>query len=403
VDAAGECVACKAQKQGRLAKTAHVISCPKNTKRSGGSSSLATKIHGPAVGGDESVSVGTPPQSSAATVAPNVATGSGSFHPISDEDDEHLFGEPFPTAVHANAASCSNAAVSEPVAGASYRAVSEARPRAVSARKTTQLTLYGERVSDPSTLSTATAAASEPSSTASAAPSEPQGAPIAASSPIAAAPPAASPAAPPSVPPAAPPADEQPVLDHGLPVWAVSQLHFDTVNELAHVQSDGCSSPHKIAALSIIIAREKQQAEEARMQGESDAIAGFQQARAAVATTTDRDAADPAAAVAPAAADSAAADPAAAAPAAADPAANPATVDPSAAAVNKERPWREGMAPPPFTAAELASHLAAARAKNKLSGGGGRRGRRTAWLRHNLVHSTWCTQCCGSRSRWLWA
>ena len=240
--AAGQCVACLTQKQGLKAKTRHAIFCPKGSKQSGGnsSSSLATKNHGdeePAVGGDESVIAGTPPQSSAATVAPNVATGSGSFHPISDEDDEHLFGGPLPTAEHANAV------VSEPVAGASYRAVSEARPRgAVTARKTTQLTLFGERVPDPNTLSTATAAASEPSSTGSAAPSEPQGAPIAASSPIAAAPPAA----PPSAPPAAPPADEQPVLEHGLPVWAVSQLHFDTVNELAHVQSDGCSSPHKI-------------------------------------------------------------------------------------------------------------------------------------------------------------
>lgn len=95
---------------------------------------------------------GEPPQSSAATVAPNVATGSGSLHLISDEDGEHLFGGPLPTAVHANTASCSTAAVSEPVAGATYRAVSEACPRAVPARKTTQLTLFGERVSDPSTL-----------------------------------------------------------------------------------------------------------------------------------------------------------------------------------------------------------------------------------------------------------
>ena len=362
VDAAGECVACKTQKQGIRAKTAHAIFCPKNSKQSAGNSSLATKNHGPAVGGDESVSAGTPPQSSAATVDPNVATGSGSCHPISDEDDEHLFCGPFPTAEHANAASCSTAAVSEPVAGASHRAFSEVRPRAVPARKTTQLTLYGERVSDPSTLSTATAAASEPSSTASAAPSEPQGARIAASSPIAAAPPAAPPAASsaappaaapaappaasPTAPPAAPAADEQPVLEHGLPVWAVSQKHFDTANELAHAQGDGCSSPHKIAALKVIIACEKQQAEEARMQIESDAIADFQQARAAVATTTDCEAG----------ADSAAVDPAAAAPAAAaPPTAVPTAVDLAAAAINTERPWRPGMAPPPFTATELAS------------------------------------------------
>jgi hypothetical protein len=189
--AAGQCVACLTQKQGLKAKTRHAIFCPKGSKQSGGnsSSSLATKNHGPAVGGDASVIAGTPPQSSAATVAPNVATGSGSFHPISDEDDEHLFGGPLPTAEHAHAASCSTDAVSAPVAGASYRAVSEAHPRgAVTARKTTQLTLFGERVPDPNTLSTATAAASEPSSTASAAPSEPQGAPIAASSTITAAP-----------------------------------------------------------------------------------------------------------------------------------------------------------------------------------------------------------------------
>ena len=126
---------------------------------------MATKNHGPAVGGDESVSAGTPPQSSAATVAPNVATGSGSFHPISDEDDEHLFGGPLPTAEHANAASCSTDAVSEPLAGDSYLTVLEARPRAVTARRTTQLTLFGERVPDPSVLSTASATAHEPSST----------------------------------------------------------------------------------------------------------------------------------------------------------------------------------------------------------------------------------------------
>ena len=165
VDAAGECVACKTQKQGIRAKTAHAIFCPKNSKQSAGNSSLATKNHGPAVGGDESVSAGTPPQSSAATVAPNVATGSGSFHPISDEDDEHLFGGPSPTAEHANAASCSTDAVSEPLAGDSYLTVLEARPRAVTARRTTQLTLFGERVPDPSALSTASAAANEPSST----------------------------------------------------------------------------------------------------------------------------------------------------------------------------------------------------------------------------------------------
>ena len=162
---AGECVACLSQKQSIKAKTAHAISCPKRSKKSGGNSSLATKNHGPAVGGDESVSAGTPPQSSAATVAPNVATGSGSFHPISDEDDEHLFGGPSPTAEHANAASCSTDAVSEPLAGDSYLTVLEARPRAVTARRTTQLTLFGERVPDPSALSTASAAANEPSST----------------------------------------------------------------------------------------------------------------------------------------------------------------------------------------------------------------------------------------------
>ena len=92
------------------------------------------------------------------------------------------------------------------------------------------------------------------------------------------------------------------------------------------------------------------------MQIESDAIADFQQARAAGATNSE------------AGADSAAADPAAAAPAAAAPlAAAPTAVHPAAAAINTERPWRPGMAPPPFTAEELASHLAAARAKNKLS------------------------------------
>ena len=162
---AGQCVACLTQKQGLKAKTCHAIFCPKRSKKSGGNSSLATKNHGPAVGGDKSVSAGTPPQSSAATVAPNVATGSGSFHPISDEDDEHLFGGPSPTAEHANAASCSTDAVSEPLAGDSYLTVLEARPRAVTARRTTQLTLFGERVPDPSALSTASAAANEPSST----------------------------------------------------------------------------------------------------------------------------------------------------------------------------------------------------------------------------------------------
>ena len=162
---AGQCVACLTQKQGLKAKTCHAIFCPKRSKKSGGNSSLATKNHGPAVGGDKSVSAGTPPQSSAATVAPNVATGSGSFHPISDEDDEHLFGGPLPTAEHANAASCSTDAVSEPLAGDSYLTVLEARPRAVTARRTTQLTLFGERVPDPSALSTASAAANEPSST----------------------------------------------------------------------------------------------------------------------------------------------------------------------------------------------------------------------------------------------
>ena len=34
VDAAGECVACKTQKQGIRAKTAHAIFCPKQSKHS---------------------------------------------------------------------------------------------------------------------------------------------------------------------------------------------------------------------------------------------------------------------------------------------------------------------------------------------------------------------------------
>ena len=78
-------------------------------------------------------------------------------------------GAPLPvaaTVVHtSSAASSSTAAVSGPVAGATERAVSEAPPRAVPAQKTEQLTLFGNRSAEPSALSTASAAANEPSST----------------------------------------------------------------------------------------------------------------------------------------------------------------------------------------------------------------------------------------------